>query len=104
MCLSSIPQCRRKIRGQGSSLEEMAVANKRITQDWGARFRAITPGSGGYGNEGDVMEPNFGQAFFGTNYARLVRIKKAVDPWGVSSGLQRQLAVRTGISRARRTG
>ncbi|OBT64286.1 hypothetical protein VE03_06794 [Pseudogymnoascus sp. 23342-1-I1] len=66
-----------------ASLEDQAFANNRITNDWGARFRAITPGSGGYLNEGDVMEPNFGQAFFGTNYDRLVRIKKATDPWNV---------------------
>jgi FAD/FMN-containing dehydrogenase len=64
-------------------LEDIAFANKRITNDWGARFRAITPGSGGYLNEGDVMEPNFGQAFFGSNYDRLKRIKKATDPWNV---------------------
>lgn len=66
-----------------ASLEDMAFANNRITNDWGARFREITPGSGGYLNEGDVMEPNFGQAFFGSNYDRLVRIKKATDPWNV---------------------
>jgi FAD/FMN-containing dehydrogenase len=65
-----------------ASLEDMAFANNRITNDWGARFRAITPGSGGYLNEGDVMEP-FGQAFFGSNYDRLKRIKKATDPWNV---------------------
>ncbi|KAL5344380.1 hypothetical protein ACLOAV_010640 [Pseudogymnoascus australis] len=66
-----------------ASLEDQAFANNRITNDWGARFREITPGSGGYLNEGDVMEPDFGQAFFGSNYDRLVRIKKATDPWNV---------------------
>lgn len=60
---------------------EIEAANKKLTQDWMERFRQVSPGSGGYGNEGDVMEPNFGQAFFGSNYPRLLEIKKAVDPW-----------------------
>lgn len=63
--------------------EEVEATNKRVTWDWMERLRKVTPGSGGYGNEGDVMEPNFGQAFFGSNYERLVSIKKAVDPWDV---------------------
>ena len=29
------------------------------------------------------MEPNFGQAFFGSNYDRLLGIKQKVDPWDV---------------------
>ncbi|KAK2766979.1 hypothetical protein FQN54_006296 [Arachnomyces sp. PD_36] len=63
--------------------EEVEVVNKRITNDWMERFREITPGGGAYGNEGDVMEPDFGQAFFGSNYDRLLEIKEATDPWGV---------------------
>ncbi|GKT41181.1 FAD-linked oxidoreductase patO [Colletotrichum spaethianum] len=47
------------------------------------RLRDIAPGGGGYGNEGDVMEPDFGQAFFGSNYGRLYELKKKIDPWGV---------------------
>ncbi|KAF4918377.1 FAD-linked oxidoreductase patO [Colletotrichum viniferum] len=66
-----------------ATTEEVKTANVRITQDWMGRLRKITPGSGGYGNEGDVMEPDFGQAFFGSNYARLVELKKKIDPWGV---------------------
>ncbi|TID00391.1 FAD-linked oxidoreductase patO [Colletotrichum higginsianum] len=63
--------------------DELRAVNLRITQDWMGRLRAITPGGGGYGNEGDVMEPDFGQAFFGSNYARLYALKKKIDPWGV---------------------
>ncbi|WYZ38303.1 hypothetical protein EsH8_III_000217 [Colletotrichum jinshuiense] len=63
--------------------EEIKTANVRITQDWMGRLRKITPGGGGYGNEGDVMEPDFGQAFFGSNYPRLYQLKQKIDPWGV---------------------
>lgn len=67
----------------GISEEEIAETYSTVTDDWMERFREVTPGSGGYLNEGDVMEPNFGQAFYGYNYDRLVSIKKSVDPWGV---------------------
>lgn len=66
-----------------ASTEELAIINKKITRDWMERLRDITPGGGGYGNEGDVMEPDFGQAFFGSNYDRLLHIKNETDPWGV---------------------
>lgn len=66
-----------------ASTEELARVNEMITNDWMERLREITPGGGGYGNEGDVMEPDFGQAFFGSNYVRLLRTKNETDPWGV---------------------
>ncbi|TDZ30805.1 FAD-linked oxidoreductase patO [Colletotrichum spinosum] len=66
-----------------ATAEDRKAANVRITSDWMERLRKVTPGGGGYGNEGDVMEPDFGQAFFGSNYARLYELKKHVDPWGV---------------------
>ncbi|RSL92776.1 hypothetical protein CEP52_013623 [Fusarium oligoseptatum] len=59
-------------------------ASIKITNDWMERLREVTPGSGGYGNEGDVMEPDFGQSFYGSeNYKRLYALKKKLDPWGV---------------------
>ncbi|RSL67956.1 hypothetical protein CEP54_003037 [Fusarium duplospermum] len=67
-----------------SSPAEILATNKKITNDWMERLREVTPGSGGYGNEGDVMEPNFGQSFYGSeNYKRLYALKKKLDPWGV---------------------
>ncbi|KAK4207052.1 6-hydroxy-D-nicotine oxidase [Rhypophila decipiens] len=54
------------------------VVNRRITNDWMERLKQWGPG--GYGNEGDVMESNFGEAFFGSNYKRLLQIKRSVDP------------------------
>ncbi|KAI1451274.1 FAD-binding domain-containing protein [Annulohypoxylon moriforme] len=47
------------------------------------RWRAVTPGAGAYINECDVEEPNWQQAFFGSNYERLLEIKRERDPWSV---------------------
>ncbi|KAK8097192.1 FAD binding domain-containing protein [Apiospora kogelbergensis] len=43
--------------------EEFEAGHRRISRDWMERLRKVTPGGGGYLNEGDVMEPNPGQAF-----------------------------------------
>ena len=44
-------------------------------------LRSLTPNSGAYQNEADPFEPNAPQSFWGLeNYARLLDIKKAVDP------------------------
>lgn len=46
-------------------------------------LRSVTPGSGAYINEADVLEPNWQQSFFGDNYGKLVGIKEKWDPWGL---------------------
>ncbi|KAK0718552.1 hypothetical protein B0T26DRAFT_676704 [Lasiosphaeria miniovina] len=46
-------------------------------------IRAATPAGGSYFNEADVQEPNWQRSFFGANYARLARVKRARDPWGL---------------------
>jgi FAD/FMN-containing dehydrogenase len=46
-------------------------------------LRAATPGGGAYFNEADVLEPNWQTSFFGSNYDKLVRIKRERDPWHV---------------------
>ena len=46
-------------------------------------WRQVSPGAGAYMNEGDPGEPEWKQAFFGSNYARLEMIKRERDPWGV---------------------
>ena len=46
-------------------------------------IRAATPGSGAYFNEADVLEPNWQETFFGPHYPRLLRTKRARDPWGL---------------------
>jgi len=69
--------------GPGAQIEEVEAVSKKVTFDWMERLRVVSPGSGGYLNEGDIMEPNFQQAFYGENYARLLKIKKEVDPSGL---------------------
>ncbi|CAK7216872.1 hypothetical protein SCUCBS95973_002957 [Sporothrix curviconia] len=42
-----------------------------------------TLGSGSYMSESDQLEPSFQEAFFGSNYVRLLAIKRKYDPHGV---------------------
>ncbi|KAF9965083.1 hypothetical protein BGZ70_005430 [Mortierella alpina] len=46
-------------------------------------LRELLPESGAYFNEADPDEPDWQQAFFGSNYPRLKMIKDAVDPMGL---------------------
>ncbi|CAA0101712.1 Mitomycin radical oxidase [Mycolicibacterium vanbaalenii] len=43
-------------------------------------IRDATPGAGTYFNEADYFEPDWQHAFWGTNYDRLLSIKRNVDP------------------------
>ncbi|KAJ7224129.1 FAD-binding domain-containing protein [Mycena pura] len=52
---------------------------KKLTQRMDI-LRSISPDSGAYHNEADVYEPNFEESFWGTNYERLVAIKRKYDP------------------------
>ncbi|CAG8971397.1 hypothetical protein HYALB_00006947 [Hymenoscyphus albidus] len=61
--------------------EALETLNKKLTRNWMKSLIEITPGQGGYLNEGDLMDPDFAQNFWGVNYKRLLAIKKAVDPW-----------------------
>lgn len=63
--------------------EQVQDVNERVTHDVMERLKAITPGGGGYGNEGDVMDPDFADSFFGPGYGRLYALKKRIDPFGV---------------------
>ncbi|KEY69274.1 hypothetical protein S7711_01725 [Stachybotrys chartarum IBT 7711] len=62
---------------------EVAAIHEKLTHDFGQRLKDLSPGAGGYGNEGDLMDPDFAESFFGHNYERLLQIKKRVDPKGV---------------------
>ncbi|TGJ80340.1 hypothetical protein E0Z10_g8427 [Xylaria hypoxylon] len=64
-----------------STPAQIEAANKAITYTSLAKLRSISPGAGSYLNEADIAEPSFQQAFWGTNYARLLSIKKQVDPY-----------------------
>jgi hypothetical protein len=43
-------------------------------------LRAITPGGGCYVTEADALEEDWQEAFFGSNYLRLLSIKNRYDP------------------------
>ena len=67
---------------------EALAAHDRL-DSYMAVLRAATPGGGAYMNEADALEPEWQRSFFGgeedggKNYARLLEIKRARDPWGV---------------------
>ncbi|KAK3393324.1 hypothetical protein B0H63DRAFT_443578 [Podospora didyma] len=64
-----------------SSAEDLAARARLST--YTDFLRQVTPGSGSYLSEGDVLEPNWQQSFFGVNYPRLLEIKNKFDPWGL---------------------
>lgn len=59
---------------------DMEAAQRRMTEVFMPQIEAITPGSGSYMNEADFRQPNWQQTFFGSNYQRLLQIKKKWDP------------------------
>jgi FAD/FMN-containing dehydrogenase len=58
----------------------MLADQKRITDEFVPQIEAVTPGSGTYVNEADFNQPNWKEAFFGANYAKLLSIKQKWDP------------------------
>ncbi|GAB5592368.1 hypothetical protein Unana1_07268 [Umbelopsis nana] len=62
-----------------STASEREHIRKRLTKTnrW---LRNATPGSGSYMNEADSEEPDWQQAFFGSHYDALKKIKNKVDP------------------------
>ncbi|KAK0624970.1 hypothetical protein B0T17DRAFT_507998 [Bombardia bombarda] len=66
--------------GLSAQAAQERVANaKKYTDMW----RAVTPGAGAYLNEGSPDEPGWQQSFYGSNYGRLLAVKRERDPWGV---------------------
>lgn len=53
-----------------------------MTNEWVPILARMTgeSDSGAYSNEADVREQNFQQTFFGSNYPRLLKVKKEYDP------------------------
>lgn len=63
--------------------EVQKAESDKITYSWGETLRKVTPGSGAYLNEADVIEPDFQQAFYGEKYEKLLAIKKKWDATGL---------------------
>lgn len=55
-------------------------ATRQLLTDLQKKWVAISPGSGAYLGESDAQEVNFQQSFWGSNYPRLLSIKKTLDP------------------------
>ncbi|KAF9262471.1 FAD-binding domain-containing protein [Marasmius fiardii PR-910] len=64
----------------GESLEDIHAKQDKITYEILPALRDLTPHSGVYHNEGDPNEPDFRQAFYGSNYDTLLAIKDKWDP------------------------
>ncbi|KAK3381106.1 FAD binding domain-containing protein [Podospora didyma] len=72
------------------SAQQRAEAERRVTVELGGILRAVTPKSAVYSNEGDINEPNWQIAFWGSVvYPKVLQIKKKYDPddvfWSKSS-------------------
>ncbi|KAF2279265.1 FAD-binding domain-containing protein [Westerdykella ornata] len=65
------------------SREELKKRHDRLQFYMDTYWKAITPGGGSYMNEGDMQEPDWQQAFYGSNYARLKQIKRKWDRHGL---------------------
>lgn len=68
--------------GHEPSLEEGARSKERVATAMRA-IRSVTEGAGAYANEADYFEPDWQHAFWGSNYERLLGIKKKYDPRGL---------------------
>lgn len=51
-----------------------------LTNTYVKALRDLAPDTGAYVNEADGNEPNFQKAFWGSNYKRLLEIKRKIDP------------------------
>lgn len=66
-----------------ASIAHIQDVSKTMTNDWMGKWRGVSPGAGSYMSEGDINEPYFQQAFYGSHYAKLYAIKQQIDPYGL---------------------
>ncbi|KAF2447175.1 FAD binding domain-containing protein [Karstenula rhodostoma CBS 690.94] len=66
----------------GAAAETLKVRQEFQSGDM-QRWRDISPGAGSYLAEADRLEPDFGQAFWGDKYPRLLELKAKLDPHDV---------------------
>lgn len=67
-----------------STWEEINSYSQEFTEDWLPIITNATAGSGAYASEGDILEPDFKQSFYGlAKYERLLEIKQKYDPTGL---------------------
>lgn len=66
-----------------STAEDILRIRKEFQSGDMQTWRDISPGAGSYLAEADRLEPNFGQAFWGDKYEKLLRLKGELDPLDV---------------------
>lgn len=67
-----------------ATMEEASDAILYFNETVMGPVREVTPGSGAYDSEGNVLEPNWQESFYGADkYARLSALKKEYDPWSL---------------------
>ncbi|KAL2268984.1 hypothetical protein VTJ83DRAFT_3830 [Remersonia thermophila] len=69
--------------GGNAPLNVKAEAQNRLTNVVDKALRDASPNGCSYVNEADPFTPNWQDAFWGTNYPKLLNIKKKYDPEGV---------------------
>ncbi len=66
-----------------SSWEEQKAASDRLTNEAVPLIKVLEPDMGAYLNEADVNEVDYQKSFWGSNYERLFKLKKKLDPRGL---------------------
>ncbi|KAE8146479.1 FAD binding domain-containing protein [Aspergillus avenaceus] len=66
-----------------ATVQEISDARSKFTFGHMQRWRDVSPGAGSYLGEGDRVEPDFQQSFYGGHYARLLDLKRGLDPGDV---------------------
>lgn len=72
--------------GENATAAQMQEAARALTEDVLRPWRDVAPESdfgGSYGNEANVVEPRWQSSFYGTQYERLLEVKRQWDPRGV---------------------
>lgn len=58
----------------------MLAQQRKMTNSYIPQLTALDPDSGCYLNEGDFLQPNWQQTYYGANYGRLRAVKAKYDP------------------------
>jgi hypothetical protein len=66
--------------GSETSEEVKAYIKNDVTNVKGAAMKALAPKTGGYMNEGDRLDPEWQETFYGSNYAAHSATKQEYDP------------------------
>jgi hypothetical protein len=63
----------------GAWAQNVAYRNT-VTNDWDVKLKELAPNSGAYMSEADADNPNWKVDWYGSNYDKLLTIKKLYDP------------------------